>query len=65
MHKLAFALRFRPLPRYLELARLYEEQGLSDDARWIKERTRETATTGESSDNALVAFALGDAAGAR
>lgn len=39
LHKLAFALHLHPLPRYLELARFYEEQGLSADAHWIRERS--------------------------
>ena len=38
LHKLAFALGLRPLPRYRELGRFYEEQGLSDEARWVSER---------------------------
>ena len=38
LHKLALALRLRPLPRYLELSRFYEEQGLSEEARWVRER---------------------------
>jgi archaemetzincin len=39
LHKLAFALRLQPLPRYRELGSFYEEQGLSADARWIRERS--------------------------
>lgn len=39
LHKLAFALHLQPMSRYLELARFYEEQGLSDDAHWIGERS--------------------------
>ena len=38
LHKLAFALHLQPSPRYQELARFYEELGLSEDARWIRER---------------------------
>jgi len=38
LHKLAFALRLQPSPRYQELAHFYEELGLSEDARWIRER---------------------------
>jgi archaemetzincin len=38
LHKLAFALGLRPLPRYLELGRLYEELGLGEDARWSRAR---------------------------
>jgi len=43
LHKLAFALQLRPLPRYLELAKFYEEQGLGDEARWVRQR-RESLT---------------------
>ena len=39
LHKLAFALRLQPLPRYRELARFYQELGLDHDAEWIKERS--------------------------
>ena len=38
LHKLAFALKLQPLPRYLALSELYERHGLQDDARWLKER---------------------------
>jgi len=38
LHKLAFALRIQPLPRYRELGQFYEELGLVDDARWLRAR---------------------------
>jgi archaemetzincin len=43
LHKLAFALRLRPLQRYAELGRFYEEHGLSEDARWTRERSASLA----------------------
>jgi hypothetical protein len=39
LHKLALALHLQPLLRYLELARFYDDQGLSEDARRIRDRT--------------------------